>query len=417
MSGARPFEGAEAPPGTADSAGGHAGGGETPALLIVDDQEANQRLYRAALKDIGAEVLSASTGEQALRLCAQRSFAMILLDVHLAGMNGFEVALRLREAGLAEATPIVFVSAVYVHEANAFRAYRLGAVDYILSPVVPQILRAKAAAFLRMDRMRREAEEQTRAMEQALRELRSAHSELEHFSYSVSHDLRTPLGQIVGFARLLEARGAAQLDDKSRECLHHLVDAANQMNALIDDLLDLARMTRSELRSEPVDLSAMAREIARRLNESALEHPVQWEVEDGLRAEGDPRLLRAALTNLLSNAWKYSAVRPRPEVAFGRLPREGAPVYYVRDNGAGFDVQAAGDRLFRPFQRFHSQRQFPGTGVGLAIVQRVVLKHGGEIRAESVPGEGATFYFSLPPLHAAGAALAAPGDSSPTGSA
>ena len=388
--------------------------GEVPALLIVDDQETNQRLYRAALKDIGAEVLSAATGEEALRLCAERSFAMILLDVHLAGMNGFEVALRLRQAGLAEATPIVFVSAVYVHEANAFRAYRLGAVDYILSPVVPQILRAKAAVFLRMDRMRRDAEAQTRAMEQAYRELRSAHAELEHFSYSVSHDLRTPLGQIVAFARLLQARSGVQLDDRGRECLDHLVQAADHMNTLIDDLLDLARMTRSELRGEPVDLSAMAREIAQALNEAAFDHPVQWSVEEGLQVQGDPRLLRAALTNLLGNAWKYSGGQPRPEVVFGRLKRDGVPVYFVRDNGAGFDVAAAGDRLFRPFQRFHSQRQVPGTGVGLAIVQRVVMKHGGEIWAESAPGRGASFYFTLPPLPGPGVAPAAPGDPLPT---
>ena len=388
--------------------------GEVPALLIVDDQETNQRLYRAALKDIGAEVLSAATGEEALRLCAERSFAMILLDVHLAGMNGFEVALRLRQAGLAEATPIVFVSAVYVHEANAFRAYRLGAVDYILSPVVPQILRAKAAVFLRMDRMRRDAEAQARAMEQAYRELRSAHAELEHFSDSVSHDLRTPLGQIVAFARLLQARSGAQLDDRGRECLDHLIQAADHMNTLIDDLLDLARMTRSELRGEPVDLSAMARQIAQALNEAAFDHPVQWSVEEGLQVQGDPRLLRAALTNLLGNAWKYGAGQPRPEVVFGRLERDGVPVYFVRDNGAGFDVEAAGDRLFRPFQRFHSQRQFPGTGVGLAIVQRVVMKHGGEIWAESAPGQGASFYFTLPPLPGPGAAPAAPGDPPPT---
>ncbi|HVQ26017.1 MAG TPA: ATP-binding protein [Planctomycetota bacterium] len=380
--------------------------GDTPALLIVDDQETNQRLYRAALKDIGAELLAAGSGEESLRLCRQRSFAMILLDVHLSGMNGFEVALRLREAGLAEATPIVFVSAVYVHEANAFRAYRLGAVDYILSPVVPQILRAKAAVFLRLHRMRREAEEQARAMERAYRELRSAHTELEHFSHSVSHDLRTPLGQIAGFAQLLQARNGAQLDDKGRECLEHVIDAARHMNGLIDDLLDLSRMTRSELQGEPVDLSALAREVARSLNDASLARPVQWRVEDGLQVHGDPRLLRAALTNLLGNAWKYTAQQPRPEVTLERTERDGQPVYCVRDNGAGFDVQAAGERLFRPFQRFHPSRQFEGTGIGLAIVQRVVVKHGGEIWAESTPGAGATFCFTLPPLAGVGAPLA-----------
>jgi len=214
----------------------------------------------------------------------------------------------------------------------------------------------------------------------------------------VSHDLRTPLGQIAGFAQLLQARNGAQLDDKGRECLEHVIDAARHMNGLIDDLLDLSRMTRSELQGEPVDLSALAREVARSLNDASLARPVQWRVQDGLQVHGDPRLLRAALTNLLGNAWKYTAQQPRPEVTLERTERDGQPVYCVRDNGAGFDVQAAGERLFRPFQRFHPSRQFEGTGIGLAIVQRVVVKHGGEIWAESAPGAGAAFCFTLPPL-------------------
>lgn len=370
---------------------------DEPAILIVDDQDANHRLYRATLKGMGCALFSVRTGEQAIAMCRERGFAMILLDVHLQGMNGFEVALRLREGGLAEGTPIVFVSAVYTHESNAFRAYRLGAVDYILSPVVPQILRAKASAFLRLHRMRREAEAQARSLERAYRELRSAHAELEHFSYSVSHDLRTPLGHIAGFAQLLQRRSGAQLDDKGREYLNHVLDAARHMNALIDDILELARMTRSELHGEPVDLSAMAREIATELN-GAAQPPVQWQVDEGVQVHGDARLLRLALGNLMGNAWKYTGRRNDPAVRFGRSVSDGQAVYYVRDNGAGFDLKAAGDRLFRPFQRFHSDAVFQGTGVGLAIVQRVVTKHGGQIWAESAPDAGASFFFTLPPL-------------------
>lgn len=370
---------------------------DAPAILIVDDQDANHRLYRAALKGMACVLADARNGEQAIEMCRGRSFAMILLDVHLQGMNGFEVALKLREGGLAEGTPIVFVSAVYTHESNAFRAYRLGAVDYILSPVVPQILRAKAAVFLRLHRMRREAEAQASSLEKAYRELRSAHTELEHFSYSVSHDLRTPLGHIHGFAQLLQHRAAGQLDDKGREYLTHVLDGAEHMNNLINDMLELARMTRTTLHGEPVDLSAMAREIAVELNQAALP-PVRWRVDDGVEVHGDARLLRLALGNLLGNAWKYSGRRAAPEVSFGRWDSDGQSIYYVRDNGAGFDVQAAGERLFRPFQRFHADAMFPGTGVGLAIVQRVVVKHGGQIWAESEPGAGASFFFTLPPL-------------------
>jgi two-component system, sensor histidine kinase and response regulator len=371
---------------------------DIPALLIVDDHEPNIRLYRAVLKDLGADVLSAASGEQAIALCAHRDFAMILLDVHLDGMSGFDVALRLRESDPAVTAPIVFVSAVYTHEDDAFRGYRLGAVDYLLSPVVPGILRAKAAAFIRLHRLRWEQLTQHLALEAAYRDLRSAHSELEHFSYSVSHDLRTPLSQIIGFADLLRLRCGDSMDQTARGYLDRLGDSARRMNTLIDDLLSLASMTRSELKPAPVDLSALAREVADELSQGQPERaplPVTWAMADDLQAQGDPGMLRVALVNLLSNALKYSAGQPAPQIEFGSLDQGGQTVFFVGDNGAGFDAQAAGDRLFRPFQRFHHASDFEGNGVGLAIVQRVVTRHGGSIWAESEPGQGARFFFTL----------------------
>ena len=174
-----------------------------PSILIVDDDGTNRRVFRAVLKDIGAELHVAASGEEALAACAKREFAMVLLDVHLADMSGFDVARRLREAVPAVTAPILFVSAVYTDEADAFRAYDLGAVDYLMSPVVPSILRAKAMVFLRMFRMHQEAIDQRVAIEAAFRELRSAHVELEQFTHSASHDLRTPIANISGMAQLL----------------------------------------------------------------------------------------------------------------------------------------------------------------------------------------------------------------------
>jgi len=367
----------------------------SPSILIVDDNPANRRLYQATLNDLGAELYMAGSGEEALARCAERHYAMILLDVHLSGMNGFEVAQAIRDQHEGLDAPIVFVSAMYVHAHDTYRGYRLGAVDYILSPVVPEILRAKAAVFIRLHRMRLEAQAQAQAMEKAYRELRTVHAEMEGFSYSVSHDLRTPLGQVAGFADLLQLGHAGPLSDKAREYVGYIQGAAGRMNSLIDDMLLLGNLTRTEMQVQPADLSHMAQGL---LDELALAHPhphAEFEVEKGLLAKGDPRLLKVALSNLLSNAWKYSAGVPRPRVEFGQTLGPDGPVFHVRDNGAGFDVRAAGERLFRPFQRFHAEAAFQGNGVGLAIVQRVIEKHAGRLWAESAPGRGACFFFTL----------------------
>lgn len=366
-----------------------------PAILIVDDNPANRRLYQATLSDLGARLTMASSGEEALARCVEQPFAMILLDVHLSGMDGFQVAQSIRDKCPGLDAPIVFVSAVYVHEQDTYRGYRLGAVDYILSPIVPEILRAKAAIFIRMHRLRVEAQQHAQAIEKAYRELRTVHAEMEGFSYSVSHDLRTPLGQIAGFADLMQVGHAGELSDKVREYVGYIQSAAHRMNSLIDDMLLLGNMSRTEMQVQPVDLSHLAQSLMTEIETLRRQSHASWQVQQGLQAMGDQRLLRVALSNLLSNAWKYSAGVPRPFIEFGCRDDEDSPVYFVRDNGAGFDVHAAGERLFRPFQRFHSDALFQGNGVGLAIVQRVVEKHGGRLWAESAPGRGATFFFTL----------------------
>jgi signal transduction histidine kinase len=366
-----------------------------PAILIVDDNAANRRLYQATLSDLGAELYMAGSGEEALALCAQHPFAMILLDVHLSGMDGFQVAQQIRDKFPELDAPVVFVSAVYVHEQDAYRGYRLGAVDYVLSPIVPEILRAKAAVFIRMQRLRADAQQQAQAIEKAYRELRTVHAEMEGFSYSVSHDLRTPLGQIAGFADLMQMGHAGELSATAREYVGYIQGAAERMSSLIDDMLLLGNMSRTEMQVQPVDLSHLAQSLFNELLASRPQPKASCEVQPGLQAMGDQRLLRVALNNLLSNALKYSAGVPRPFIEFGAHQEAGTTVFFVRDNGAGFDVQAAGDRLFRPFQRFHSDTLFQGNGVGLAIVQRVIDKHGGRLWAQSSPGRGATFFFTL----------------------
>lgn len=368
-----------------------------PAILIVDDNPANRRLHLVTLQDLGAELYVAASGEEAMARYRERPYAMILLDVHLSDMSGFDVAEKIRELDPDVDTAVVFVSAVHMQQTDAHRGYKLGAVDYIVSPVVRDVLRAKASVFIRLYRMRQEAQQQANEMAKAYRELRTAHAEMEGFSYSVSHDLRTPLSQIIGLANLLADGRGGELPAKALEYANYMREAATNMNSLIDDMLRLANMSRAEIHVEPVNLSHIARDVAGELDKAKARQHVDYTVDEGLMTMGDARLLRVALTNLLSNAWKYTGGTLHPQVEFSQTQRDGKPIFLVRDNGAGFDTEQAGDRLFRPFQRFHAGQQFQGHGVGLAIVQRVIEKHGGKLWAESRPGEGATFFFTVEP--------------------
>lgn len=225
-------------------------------------------------------------------------------------------------------------------------------------------------------------------------ELEQANKDLESFSYSVSHDLRAPLRSIEGFSRLLQMQ-AGDLDEKSASYVQRIVGSTQKMGELIEDLLKLAGLGRGPIRTETVDLTAMAREyLSARIAESPARQ-VNVVVDDDIQAQGDPGLLRALLENLLSNAWKYSSKVPEARIQVGCTPgSDGKPTYFVKDNGAGFDPEYAG-RLFGVFQRLHHESEFPGTGIGLATAHRVVRRHGGRIWAESTLGKGATFYFTL----------------------
>jgi signal transduction histidine kinase len=226
-------------------------------------------------------------------------------------------------------------------------------------------------------------------------QLQAATKELEAFAYSVSHDLRAPLRGIDGFSHVLLNDHGHKLDEQGVQYLERIRAAAQRMGQLIEDLLQLSRVTRSELRSEKVDLTVMAWEIIREFQMREADFRAQVTIADNLCVEGDPRLLRITLENLLHNAYKFSSTRSRPEVTLGSLTAEsGETVFFVRDNGVGFDMAYA-DKLFGAFQRLHAFEEFPGTGVGLATVQRIIRRHGGRIWADSAVDQGTTFYFTL----------------------
>ncbi|MDP2239009.1 MAG: ATP-binding protein [Burkholderiales bacterium] len=224
--------------------------------------------------------------------------------------------------------------------------------------------------------------------------LAALNEELEAFSYSVSHDLRAPLRSMDGFSLLLIEDYGDKLDEEGRDALERIRAASQRMGYLIDDLLRLSQVTRAELNVTRVDLSAIAREIADALDREQPGRSVEWAIEAGLSLSADPALMRIAMQNLLQNAWKFTGRTDRPVIRVGALERDAKTVYFVADNGVGFDMAYA-DRLFGAFQRLHHAGDFPGTGIGLAIVQRIIRRHDGEIRAEAKEGAGATFFFSV----------------------
>jgi PAS domain S-box-containing protein len=225
-------------------------------------------------------------------------------------------------------------------------------------------------------------------------QLEAANKELEAFAYSVSHDLRAPLRGIDGFSQVLLEDYVDGLDAVGQGYLRRVRATSQRMAQLIDDLLKLSRVTRREMRCTKVDLSALARAVAAELQGAQPERQVQFAIAEGLVAEGDEGLLRVVLENLLGNAWKFTSKHPRARIEFGVTQVEGQPAYFVRDDGAGFDIAYA-DKLFGAFQRLHATEEFEGTGVGLATVQRIIHRHGGRVWAEAEVDKGATFYFTL----------------------
>ena len=231
-------------------------------------------------------------------------------------------------------------------------------------------------------------------VEERTRQLLAANRELETFSYSVSHDLRGPLEIINGFSHILLVEHGGKLDPSARDYVQQINAATQRMAELIDDLLNLSRVSTTGMHRERVDLSAIARSVVDQLCRREPSRKVEFVIHDCPAVEGDSRLLRIVMENLLRNAWKYTSHREQARIELGCEQRVGQAAFFLRDNGAGFDPALA-DRLFKPFQRLHATSEFPGSGIGLATVQRIISRHGGEVWAEGVVDQGATFYFTL----------------------
>lgn len=292
------------------------------------------------------------------------------------------------------------------HEAEGWRVRKDGSrfwANTVFTPIHDEGGRLWGFAMITRDLTeRKRAEEEIARLNAGLErrvhartaELEAANAELEAFSYSVSHDLRAPLRAIDGFSNALMEDFESQIPKGATDYLRRIRAATRRMSELIDGLLDLSRVSRAEMRWQEVDLSAMARQVVDALQRAEPRRRVEWVIPDSLAARGDPRLLRVALDNLIGNAWKFTAGKEAARIQIGQPTYGEGRAYFVADDGAGFDMAYAG-KLFGAFQRLHSEREFEGTGIGLATVRRVISRHGGRIWAEAAPGRGATFFFTL----------------------
>ncbi len=500
-------------------------------ILIVDDDPVTRVILEEVLSDAGYALATAASGEEALAKAAEFLPDLILLDVLMPGMDGFEVCRRLRSDDQLGLVPVLIVTALD-DQASRLRGLEAGADDFITKPFDATELSARVRTITRLDRYRRLQAEHARferlvnlspdgiliaegggniclvnpamlrllgheapeamvgqpilsflasdeigkyaaafddvmasptaavsfetglqradgsilpvdihagyfdwdgrpavqlivrditgrvraeqARQQAEREIRlmneelerrvrertaqleAANSELESFSYSVSHDLRAPLRTVDGYSQALLEDGACLLDETGRQHINRIRSASQRMAHLIDGLLSLSRLSRTEMQVEPLSLSALARSITQELQQREPKRKVEFVIAEGLEARADARLMQAALENLLGNAWKYTSRHSRARIEFGAQPQaSGQQVFFVREDGAGFDMACA-DRLFVAFQRLHTAPEFAGDGIGLATVRRIIHRHGGRVWAEGAPEQEATFYFSLP---------------------
>jgi light-regulated signal transduction histidine kinase (bacteriophytochrome) len=299
-------------------------------------------------------------------------------------LDGVGLVRALRADRRTVSLPVILLSARAGEDATV-QGIDSGSDDYLVKPFSARELLARVHTHIEMARLRREW----------IADLERANQELEAFSYSVSHDLRAPLRSVDGFARALLDDCAPRLGVDGRKYLDRIVNAVGRMSALIDGLLELARISQAEIRKGDVDLSVLAAEIVDDLRRAHPDARVTVDIAPDLHVHGDRRLLSVVLVNLIGNAWKFSAREPDARISIARHPAE-PHGFVVRDNGAGFDMAHAA-RMFAPFQRFHQAGEFAGTGIGLATVQRVLSRHGGRIWANAAVGQGAAFFFTLPP--------------------
>lgn len=369
-----------------------------PKILIVDDRPENLVALEIVLKDMNVELVKATNGNDALKEILHHDFALALLDIQMPEMDGYELAGILREEEKTAHLPFIFISAVYTDNLNVFKGYEKGAFSFITKPFQPEILINKVKFFIEKHQQEIALYNLNKDLEKKNQDLELINKELEAFTYSVSHDLRAPLRAINGFAQILKEDYQKNLDEQGGRIIKTITENALKMATLIDSLLTLSRLGKTELRKNEVDMNSLVAEVLKELSENQNLSPKAKVAKKELpNISGDKQLLRQVFINLVSNAIKYSAKKDIPEIEIGYKngKTQNEIVYYVKDNGAGFNMNYS-NKLFGVFQRLHNDLEFEGIGIGLAIVKRIVGRHGGKAWAEGEVDRGAIFYVALP---------------------
>ncbi|GFO56309.1 hypothetical protein GMSM_33160 [Geomonas sp. Red276] len=403
-------------------------------VLVVDDSRSDRKVIRFNFEWHGCQVFEASNGRQGLEIAAAEKPDLIISDCLMPIMDGFQFLHELKKNPDLQSIPFVFYSSVYTGSKEADLALAMGARAFLEKPKGPDELweevgRAltippsqsgggdetlKEEEFLRNycqivagkleervrdlsdanESLRRLNEELEKRVMERTGQLDASQKDLEIFSYSVSHDLRAPLRHIDGFSQALSDEFAEKLNSTGNEYLERIQKSCRRMFDMIDGLLELSRAGRAKVLKDNVDLTALALEVGGELAKLYPERQVELLVPEKVEVKADYKMMKTVLEKLLANSWAFTAPVEQPRVELFVTEWDGRPAYAVRDNGVGFDPTYA-EKLFAPFQRLHSQQEFPGVGMGLAIVKRIVNKHGGEVKAEAEPNRGATVTFTL----------------------
>ena len=391
-------------------------------ILMVDDSPDKLLAMESVLESLGQNLVKVPSGEEALRILLKREFALILLDVNMPGMDGFETAQMIRKRKSLEHIPIIFVTALSTTDAEIFKGYQFGAVDYILTPIVPEILRTKVGVFVDLWKQRRELEARAEALrtanaslEERAQQLSTANRELESFCYTIAHDLRAPLRAMEGLTALLLEEHAEKLGPEAQDYGERIRGAASRMDQMIQELLSYSRLTLMSIQPQPVRLSRAVKDALGQVAWDLEQRKVELHVEkSNHQVLGNFAILVQVVVNLVANAIKFVEPEKTPLVTIYDEEKDGFVRVWITDNGIGIAQEHQG-RIFRIFERLHGRETYSGTGIGLAIVEKAITRMNGRVGVESKAGEGSRFWFELP-LYTPGSLPempSAPGESEP----
>jgi signal transduction histidine kinase len=359
-----------------------------PNILIVDDRKENLLATEKVLQHLDAGIFKASSGNEALSLILRHRFAVVLLDVQMPEMDGFETAMLMQEHEHMKGVPIIFVTAISKEEKYATQAAEIGAVDYIFKPINPDILRSKVSVYLDLYRQR----EQILGLNRVLLQ---SNEELERFAYICSHDMQEPVRMMNSYAALLGENCEGKLDEKGNSYLSFIIANAKRMQHMIQDILNFSRIGREEIVLESVDCGQILQEVLVEFESIIAEKKARVTYDVLPTIETSPTLMRVLLQNLIGNALKFQDGKQAPHIHIGVVRQGDDWRFSVRDNGIGIDPGFQG-KLFTIFQRLHRKEEYPGTGIGLSTCKKFIRLCGGEIGCKSTPGAGSEFFFLLP---------------------